>query len=80
MKHNTYIAGNSFTVADIASFADVHTRAEKVAVTTYPNVLRWIDLIQNIAVKGNAAAEKEFPIIALDLENVPEPVITVAVC
>ncbi|KAG2176269.1 hypothetical protein INT43_005503 [Umbelopsis isabellina] len=78
LKHNTYIAGNNFTVADIASFADVHTRAEKIAVTTYPNVLRWIDLIQNIVVKGNATAEKEFPLIALDLENVPEPVITVA--
>jgi aminoacyl tRNA synthase complex-interacting multifunctional protein 1 len=79
LKNNTYIAGNNFTVADIVSFSDVHSRAEKIAVTTYPNVLRWIDLIQNIVVKGNPAAEKEHPLIALDLNNVPEPVINVAV-
>lgn len=79
LKTSTYITGNHLTVADLVVFADLHSHAQKITVASTPNVLRWFDLVQNTAVKGNAAAEKEFSLIPVDHENVPEPVITVAV-
>lgn len=79
MKTSTYITGNHLTVADLVVFADLHSHAQKITVVSTPNVLRWVDLVQNTAVKGNVAAEKEFSLIPVDHENVPEPVITVAV-
>jgi hypothetical protein len=79
LRVSTYIAGNHLTVADLVTFAELHSYAQTITVANAPNVLRWFDLIQNTAVKGNAAAEKEFSLVTVDLDNVPEPVITVAV-
>lgn len=48
-----------------------------VKVTNVPNVLRWLDLIQNIVVvKNNLVAE--FPLVPVNLDDVPEPVIAAA--
>jgi aminoacyl tRNA synthase complex-interacting multifunctional protein 1 len=79
LRGSTYIVGNHLTVADLVTFADLHSHAQNITVANAPNVLRWFDLIQNTAVKGNAAAEKEFSSVSVDLDNVPEPVINVAV-
>ncbi|CAO3680915.1 unnamed protein product [Umbelopsis ramanniana] len=78
LRSSTYIAGNQITVADLVAFADLHSHAQAITVANAPNVLRWFDLIQNTVVKGNASAEKEFSLVPVDLDNVPEPVITVA--
>ncbi|KAH8555366.1 hypothetical protein BGW37DRAFT_449752 [Umbelopsis sp. PMI_123] len=78
LRGSTYIVGNHLTVADLVTFADLHSHAQNITVANAPNVLRWFDLIQNTAVKGNAAAEKEFSSVSVDLDNVPEPVINVA--
>ncbi|GAB5587843.1 G4 quadruplex nucleic acid binding protein [Umbelopsis nana] len=78
LRNSTYIAGNNLTVADLVTFADLHSHAGKITVASTPNVLRWVDLVQNTVVKGNSIAEKEFPLISVDHDNVPEPVITVA--
>lgn len=79
MRENTYVTGNHLTVADLVAFADLHSHAQVINVANTPNVLRWFDLIQNTVVKGNPTAEKEFSLVTVDLDNVPEPVITVAV-
>ncbi|KAG2187439.1 hypothetical protein INT44_005127 [Umbelopsis vinacea] len=78
LRENTYVTGNHLTVADLVAFADLHSHAQVINVANTPNVLRWFDLIQNTVVKGNPTAEKEFSLVTVDLDNVPEPVITVA--
>lgn len=41
-------------------------------VTSVPNVLRWFALIQELVIKKNDLAN-EFPLVAINLDDVPEP-------
>ncbi|KAL0074106.1 hypothetical protein F4703DRAFT_1894057 [Phycomyces blakesleeanus] len=72
LSTRTFVALNRLTIADLLIFANVHKFSKEIKVTTMPNVLRWFDLIQNVAVKNNNI--KDFDLIEINLKDVPEPV------
>ncbi|CDH50904.1 aminoacyl trna synthase complex-interactingmultifunctional protein 1 [Lichtheimia corymbifera JMRC:FSU:9682] len=77
LSYRTFVVSNQLTIADLIIFGHVHGVSKNVKVTNAPNVLRWFDLIQNIVVaKNNLVAE--FPLVAINLDDVPEPVIAAA--
>lgn len=77
LSTRTFVVSNQLTIADLIIFGNVHGVSKHVKVTNVPNVLRWLDLIQNIVVvKNNLVAE--FPLVPVNLDDVPEPVIAAA--
>ncbi|CAO3619754.1 unnamed protein product [Mucor hiemalis] len=78
LKTNTYIVNNHLTIADVVIFGLLHSHSKNIKVNSAPNTLRWFDLIQNTVVKANNLTE-DFPLVEINLDDVPEPAAPVVV-
>ncbi|RUS25304.1 hypothetical protein BC938DRAFT_472352 [Jimgerdemannia flammicorona] len=69
----TYLIANRLTLSDLVVYANVHPNAKSLKPSTLPNLVRWFDLIQHIAVEGQRALAEKFEIIEFNLDDVPAP-------
>ncbi|CAO0802787.1 unnamed protein product [Mucor circinelloides] len=72
LNNKTYFVNNHLTIVDIVIFGLLFSHSKNIKVTSAPNTLRWFDLIQNTVVKANNLTQ-EFPLVEINLDDVPEP-------
>ncbi|KAI7907488.1 uncharacterized protein BX663DRAFT_528330 [Cokeromyces recurvatus] len=78
LSNKTFFVNNRLTIVDVVIFGLLYAHSKNIKVNSAPNTLRWFDLIQNIVIKANNLTE-DFPLVEINLDNVPEPAAPVVV-
>ncbi|KAF7732097.1 hypothetical protein EC973_006352 [Apophysomyces ossiformis] len=74
LASNTFFVGNRLTLVDLIVFGNLYAYTKNIRVEKTPNLLRWFDLIQHMAVKKNDLAN-DFGVLEINLNDVPEPAV-----
>ncbi|KAI8081576.1 uncharacterized protein BX664DRAFT_285692 [Halteromyces radiatus] len=69
----TFFVANRLTVVDIVIFGILHAYTRNMKVASVPNVMRWFDLVQHLIIENNSNLAEVFPLVSIDLNDVPEP-------